>query len=148
MMHVKVESVFRFEKYFLKNVVNMGNKLANHIKVGRECVNVELGKILPVCNIHFVLRCNVMWLIIFMQISFQIKRGFIYYFIHCSCKYMKHVNFNQLTWTPFMFEKNGQIMNTTKLTYMINVTTHTPARTTGSHHMHLTLQNAVNCGRS
>jgi hypothetical protein len=26
---------------------------------------------------------------------------------------------------------------------MINVTTRKPARTTGSHHMHLTLQNAV-----
>jgi hypothetical protein len=33
----------------------MGNKLPNNIKVGRECVILELGEILPVCNIHFVL---------------------------------------------------------------------------------------------
>jgi hypothetical protein len=32
----------------------MGNKLPNHIKVGTECVIVELGEILPVCDIHFV----------------------------------------------------------------------------------------------
>jgi hypothetical protein len=38
-----------------KNVVNMGNKLPNRIKVGRECVILELGEILPVRNIYFVL---------------------------------------------------------------------------------------------
>jgi len=38
-------------------------------------------------------------------------------------------------------------MNKTKLTYMINVPTQRPANSTGCHHMHLTLQNAVNCGR-
>jgi hypothetical protein len=45
--------VFSFEKqiFSLQNVVNMGNKLPNHIKV----VMLELGEILPVCNIHFVL---------------------------------------------------------------------------------------------
>jgi hypothetical protein len=32
---------------------------------------------------------------------------------------MEHVNFNQLTSTPFVFEKNGQIMNKTKITYMM-----------------------------
>jgi hypothetical protein len=82
----------------------MGNELQNHIKVGRECLILELGEIFPVCNIHFVLLCN-MWLIIFIQISFQIpvKRGLMYYFIHCSCKYMEHANFNQLT--PSVFEK-------------------------------------------
>jgi len=42
-------------KYFLKNAVNLGNKLPNHIKVGRECVILEFGGILPVGNIHFVL---------------------------------------------------------------------------------------------
>jgi hypothetical protein len=33
----------------------MGNKLPDHIKVRKECVILELGEILPVCNIHFVL---------------------------------------------------------------------------------------------
>jgi len=32
----------------LKNVVNMGNKLPDHIKVRKECVILELGEILPV----------------------------------------------------------------------------------------------------
>jgi len=36
----------------------------------------------------------------------------MYYFVNCSCKYMEHVNFNQLTLTPSVFEK----MNKTKLT--------------------------------
>jgi len=29
----------------------------------------------------------------------------MYYFIHCSCKYMEHVNFNQLTLTHSVFEQ-------------------------------------------
>jgi len=102
----KLSLCFQFWKtnIFFKNVVNMGNKLPNHIKVGRQCVILELVEILPVCNIHFVMWCN-MWLIIGIQISFQIKRGFMYYFIHCSCKYMEHVNYSQLTVTPSVFEK-------------------------------------------
>jgi len=107
MMHVKSwVDVFSFEKqiFSLKNVVNMGNKLPNHIKVGRQCAILELVEILPVCNIHFVMWCN-MWLIIGIQISFQIKWGFMYSFIHCSCQYVEHVNYSQLTVTLSVFEK-------------------------------------------
>jgi len=39
----------------------------------------------------------------------------MYHFIHCSRKYIEHVNFNQLTFT-LSVSKNGQIMNETKLT--------------------------------
>jgi len=49
-----------------------------------------------------------------------------------------------------VFEKyTNYEQNKTKpnLTYMTNVTRHRPASTTGSNHMHLTLWNAVNCGR-
>ena len=101
MIHVKSwVYVFSFEKqiFSLKNVANMGNKLPNHIKVGRQCVILELVEILPVCNIHFVMWC-IVWLIIGIQISFQIKWRFMYSFIHCSCQYMEHVNYSQLTVT-------------------------------------------------
>jgi hypothetical protein len=57
---------------------------------------------------------------------------------------MEHVNFNQLTLTPSVYEKKRLIMNKTKLAYMRNATTRRPARTTGSNHMHLTLGNVSN----
>ena len=66
----KLSLCFQFlnTNIFLKNVVNIGNNLPNHIKVVREYVIVELWEILPVCNIHFVLGCN-MWLVIFINIT-------------------------------------------------------------------------------
>jgi hypothetical protein len=102
-MHVQSWVCFQFWKTstFFTNVVNVWNKLLNYIKFGKDFF-LELQCILPVCNIHFVLWCN-MWLWIFIQISFQLKRGIIYYFILCSYKYMEHVNFNQLTMTPSLF---------------------------------------------
>ena len=101
----KLSLCFQFWKtnIFLKKCSEYG-KSPNHIKLGTECIISELVEILPVCNIHFVVSC-IVWLIIGIQISFQIKRGFMYYFIHCSCKYMEHVNYSQLTVTPSVFEK-------------------------------------------
>jgi hypothetical protein len=51
-MNINVESMFSVlkNKYFLKNILNMGNKSPNHIKVITECVISELVEILPVCN--------------------------------------------------------------------------------------------------
>jgi len=58
MMHAKsLVYIFSFETQIcvLKNVMNMGNNLPDHIKVRKKCVTLELGEIFPVCNLHFVL---------------------------------------------------------------------------------------------
>jgi len=86
-----------------------------------------------------------MWFIILIQISFQIKIGFI-------ILSTVHVNtwdmLNSTNWHwHLLFEKWANYeQNKTNLPYTINVTTHRPASTTDSHHMHRTVQNAVNCG--
>jgi hypothetical protein len=146
-MHVKSRAYFfSFEKqiFSLKTWWIWEINYQSYKSLKRMCYFRVRGD--PSCLQHtFFLWCN-KWLIIFIQISFQIKREFMYYFNHCSCKYMKHANFSQLTLTPCVFGKKGQIMNNTKQTYMINVTTGRPASATSSHRMHVTLQIAVNWG--
>ena len=55
----------------------------------------------------------------------------MYYFIHCSCK------FQPIEIDTFCVSKNGQIM---KKTNLHDTCDNTAAKTTGSHHMHLTLR--------
>jgi len=84
----------------------------------------------------YILFCDVMCGFYRPSNQFPDKIGFEYYFIHCSRKYMEHVNFKQLT-LKLVFQKLDKLWaKPNNQPYTINVTTHRPSSTTDSHHMH------------